>query len=75
MFFWVYLNVLTQSIAITDSIFNFGNFLTKKAITYDLIEIERKKERYLVVMKFWCVSSAAIKNVKIARKKSTFLLK
>ena len=28
--FLVYLNILTGSIAITDSIFNFGNFLTKK---------------------------------------------
>ena len=26
----VYLNMLTQSIAITDSIFNFGKFVTKK---------------------------------------------
>ena len=47
MFFLVYLNILTQSIAITDSMFNFGNSLTKKAITFDQKEIERKK-RYLV---------------------------
>ena len=46
------MNILTQSIAITDSMFNFGNFLTKNAITFDQKEIERKK-RYL----------AAIKNV------------
>ena len=34
---------LTQSIAIKDSMFNFGNFLTKNAITFDQKEIERKK--------------------------------
>ena len=70
----VYLNILTQSIAITDSMFNFGNFLTKNAITLDQKEIETKK-RYLVGMKFCCASNAAIKNVKIARKKSTFFQK
>ena len=48
--------------------FNFGNFLTKNAITFDQKEIERKK-RYLVGMKFCCASNAGIKNVKIARKK------
>ena len=32
-----------SSIAITDSMFNFGNFLTKNAITFDPKEIERKK--------------------------------
>ena len=57
--------------AITDSMFNFGNFLTKNAITFDPKEIEKKKI-YLVSMKFRCASNAAIKNVKIARKKSTF---
>ena len=41
--FLVYLNILTQSIAITDSMFNFGNFLTKNAITFDQKEIKRKK--------------------------------
>ena len=41
--FLVYLNILTQSIAITDSMFNFGNFLTKNAITFDQKEIEREK--------------------------------
>ena len=68
------MNILTQSIAIIDSMFNFGNFLTKNAITFDQKEIERKK-LYLVGMKFRCASSAAIKNVKIARKKSTFFPK
>ena len=72
--FLVYLNILTQSIAITDSMFNFGNFLTKNALTFDQKEIERKK-RYLVGIKFCCASNAAIKNVKIARKKSTFFPK
>ena len=43
--------------------FNFGNFLTKNAITFDQKEIERKK-RYLVSLKFCCASNAAIKNVK-----------
>ena len=66
--FLVYLKILTQSIAITDSMFNFGDFLTKNAITFDQKEIERKK-RYHVHMKFCCASNAAIKNFKIARKK------
>ena len=70
----VYLNILNQSIAITDSMFNFGNFLAKNAITFDPKEIERKKI-YLVGMRFRCASNVAIKNVKIARKKSTFFLK
>ena len=60
-----------DSIAITDSMFNFGNFLTKNAITFDQKEIERKKI-YLVSMKFRCASNAATKNVKIARKKINF---
>ena len=60
----VYLNISTQSIAITDSMFNFGRFLTtKKAITFDLTEIYRKKKRYLVGMKFCYASNAAIKNM------------
>ena len=50
----------------SDSMFNFGNFLTKNAITFDQKEIERKK-RYFVCMKFRCASNAAKKNVKIAR--------
>ena len=62
------MNILTQSIAITDTMLNFGNFLTKNAITFDQKEMEGKK-RYLVGMKFCCASNAAIKNVKIARKK------
>ena len=70
----VYLNILTQSIAITDSMFIFGNFLTKSAPTFDQKEIKRKK-RYLVGMKFCCASNAAIRNVKIARKKITFFPK
>ena len=32
------MNILTQSITITDSMFNFGNFLTKNAITFDPYE-------------------------------------
>ena len=66
----VYLNILTQSIAITDSMFNFGIFLTKNAIIFDLTEIERKK--YLVCIKFCCASNAAFKNLEIARIKSNF---
>ena len=68
------MNILTQSIAITDSMFNFGNFLTKNAITFDPKEIERKKI-YLVGMKFCCASNAAIKNVSITRKKMNFFSK
>ena len=65
---------MIQSIAIIDSMFNFGNFLTKNAITFDPKDIERKKI-YLVSMKFRCASNAAIKNVKIARKKINFFFK
>ena len=73
--FLVYLNILTQSIAITDSMFNFGNFLTKNAITFDQKEIERKKS-YLVGMKFRCASNAAIKKCQNRKKKkSTFFPK
>ena len=72
--FLVYLNILTQSIAISDSMFNIDKFLTKKnAITFELIEIERKK--YFLGMKFCCASNAAIKNVKITRKKINFVPK
>ena len=39
----VCLNILTKSIAITDSMFNFGKFFIKNAITFDLTKIERKK--------------------------------
>ena len=56
------------------SMFNFGNFYTKNAITFDQKEIERKK-RYLVGRKFCCASNAAIKNAKIARKKINFFPK
>ena len=64
---------LTKSIAITDSMFNLGNFFTKKnAITFDLTKIERKKI-YFICMKFCCASNGAIKNLKIVRKKQTFL--
>ena len=54
----------------TGSLPNFGNFLTKNAITFDQKELERKK-RYLVGMKFCCAFNAAIKNDKIARNKKT----
>ena len=53
--------------------FNYGNFLTKNAITFDQKKIEKK--RYLVGMKFCCASNAAIKNVKIARTKINFFPK
>ena len=68
------MNILTQSIAITDRMFNFGNFLTKNAITFDQKEIERKK-LYLVGMKFRCASNAAIKMSKSQEKKTTFFPK
>ena len=35
MLFLVYLNIVTQSIVITDSMFNIGKFLTKNTITFD----------------------------------------
>ena len=60
--------------SVTDSMFNFGNFLTKNAITFDQKEIVRKKI-YLVGMKFRCASNAAMKNVKIAKKKINFFAK
>ena len=72
--FLVYLNILTQSIAITDSMFNFGNFLTKNAITFDQKEIERQ-QRYLVGMKFCCASNAVIKRSKSQGKNINFFLK
>ena len=44
--------------AITDSMFNFGNFLTKKnAITFDQKEIERKKKisrRHEILLRIQC---------------------
>ena len=39
----VYLNTMNQSIAIIESMFNFGKFCTKNAITFDLTELGRKK--------------------------------
>ena len=51
---------------------NHRNFLTKNAITFDQKEIEKKN---LFGMKFRCASNAAIKNVKIARKKINFFSK
>ena len=75
--FLVYINVLAQSMAITDSMFNFGNFCQKNVKTFDQKEIERKK--YIMVgIKFCCASNAAIQNVKIAKIfliKSQFFLK
>ena len=73
-FFLVYLNVLSQSIVITDSMLNFGNFFTKKRYNF-WSNRDRKKKRYLAGMKFCCASNAAIKNVKIARTKSPFFQK
>ena len=49
--------------------FNFDNFLTKNAITFDQKEIERKK-LYLVGMKFRCASNAAIKKCQNRKKKN-----
>ena len=68
------MNILTQSIAMTNSMFNFGNCFTKNAITFDQKEIERKK-KYLVSMKFCYASNAAIKKFKIARKKTQLFSK
>ena len=51
--------------------FNFGKFFTKNAITFDLTKMERKKFLFNG-MKFCCASNGAIKNFKIAKKKSTF---
>ena len=72
MVFSLFLNIMTKSIAITDSMFNFGNFFTKNAITFDLTMIERKK-LYFICMTFCCASNGAIKHLKITRKKSTFI--
>ena len=78
MVFSFFLNILTQSIAITDSMFNFDKFFTKNAITFDLTEIERKNT-YLIGMKFCCASNAAIKMSKSQEKlnfsSKTFLTK
>ena len=48
--FLVYLNILTQSITITDSMFNVGNYFTKFAISFDLTETE--KNIYFIGMDF-----------------------
>ena len=48
---------MTQSInAITDSMFYFGKFLTKSAITFDLTKIERKKisRRHEILLRIQC---------------------
>ena len=55
--FLVYLNILTQSISITDSMFNLAKFWTKNAITFDLTEIERKKKisrRHQILWRIQC---------------------
>ena len=51
--------------------FNFGKFLTKNAITFDLTEIEKKD----ICMKFCCASNAALQNLKFARKILNFFQK
>ena len=51
------------------SMFNFGNFLTKNAINFDVKEIERKK-RYLVGMKFCFAFNAAIKKCQNRKNKN-----
>ena len=71
----VYLNILTQSIANTDSMFNFGNFLTKNAITFDPKEIEIKKNisrRHEISLRIQCCHK---KVSKPQEKKSTFFQK
>ena len=70
-FFLVILNILSQSIAITDSMFNFVKCFTKKRYNFSQTEIERK-QTYFVGIKFYCASNAAIKNVQISRKKKFF---
>ena len=65
----VYLNILTQSIAIVCST------LSKNAITFNK-KRDRKKKIYLVGMKFCCASNAAIKKCQNRKKKkSTFFPK
>ena len=61
---------MTQSIAIIDSMFNFGKFFTKNDVTFDLTEKERK---YIFVnMKFCCASNDAIKLSKSQEKINHF---
>ena len=67
-----YLNILIQSVAIIDSTFNFGNFFTKNAITFDQKEIERKK---ICMQEILLGIECCNKNVKIARKKINFFFK
>ena len=49
---------LAKSIAITDSMFKFGKFFTKNAITFDLTKIKRKKNifhEHEILLRFqWC---------------------
>ena len=73
--FFVYLNILTQSVAITDSMFNIDNYLTKKTLlTFDQKEIEKKKisRRHEVVLRIQCCHK---KMSKSQEKNSTFFLK
>ena len=62
-------DILTQSIAITVSMLNFGNIFTKKnAINFYLTEIKK----YIIWLKLCCVSNNTIKNVEIAEKNQPF---
>ena len=59
----------------TDSMFNFGNFLTKNAITFDQKEIERKKKisrRHEILLRIQCCHK---KMSKSQEKKQTFFPK
>ena len=51
-----YLNISTQSIAITDTMFNFGNFLTKNAITFDQRDRKKKKtsRQHEILLRIQC---------------------
>ena len=65
------MNILTQSFAITESMFNSGKYFTKNAINFVLTEMEKVKI-YFIGLKLCCASNAATKNGKIANKKKTF---
>ena len=55
--FLVFLNILTQSIAITDSMFNFGNFLTKKRYNFWSKKDRKKKKisrRHEILLRIQC---------------------
>ena len=55
--FLVYLNILNQSIAITDSMFNFGNFLTKKRYNFWSKRDRKKKNisrRHEISLRIQC---------------------